>query len=307
MFKGINMKYGLFFVLCLRLVGSFGQDYLDLGKFKYATTPNANFEEVPGSTRIKEWAMELNLPVVLGEKSTLLTGFFGNGTQLVLDPQLPEATALFVLGLNLGLHQRYGEVWNATYMIVPKIATDFHQGFKSGAQLGMLAMVAKTRSPRLKHTLGLFVNSEAYGPLIVPLLGLYYRGQDDRFEANLLLPIRVDLNYQLSKTSWIGINFDGIGTSYLIKNEIYNDSYVNKSSNELYSYLRYRITPSLLLDFKLGYAFFRSYRVFDKRDKVDFSVASIYIGNDRNQLNANFNDSAIFNIDLHYRLYFSPK
>ncbi|MGB5273660.1 MAG: hypothetical protein WBN39_06365 [Flavobacteriaceae bacterium] len=130
------MKYGLVFVLCLRLVGSCGQDYLDLGKFHYATTPNANFEEVPGSTRIKEWALELNLPVVLGEKSTLLTGFFGNGTQLILDLQLPETTALYVLGLNLGLHQRYGEVWSATYMIVPKIATDFHQDLKAGHNWG---------------------------------------------------------------------------------------------------------------------------------------------------------------------------
>ncbi len=301
------MKYGLFFVVCLHFVGAYAQNYLDLGKFHYATTPKANFEEVPGSTRIKEWAMELNLPMVLGEKSTLLTGFFGSGTQLALDPQLPEANALYVVGLNLGLHQRYDEVWSATYMIVPKIATDFHQGFKSGAQLGMLALVSKTKSARLKHSLGLFVNSEAYGPLIVPLLGLYYKSQDDQFEANILLPIRVDLNYNLGETSWIGMNFDGIGTSYLIKNEIYNKSYVNKSSNELYSYLRYRIAPALLLDFKLGYAFFRSYRVFDRRDKVDLSVASIYFGNDRNQLNSNFSDSAVFKIELRYRLYFSPK
>ncbi len=95
----------------------------------------------------------------------------------------------------------------------------------------MLTLVTKIKSARLKHSLGLFVNNEAYGPLIVTLLGLYYSGQDDRFEANLLLPIRVDLNYQLSETSWTEMNFDGIETFYIIKNETNNHYYINKNFN----------------------------------------------------------------------------
>ena len=83
-----------------------------------------------------------------------------------------------------------------------------------------------------------------------------------------------------------------------------NGAYVSKTSIKINPYLRFKVSKSLYINTKLGYAFSRNYRVFNADDKIDLAVTSIYLGDARTQLNENFLDGGIFKIELLYRLHF---
>ena len=102
------------------------------------------------------------------------------------------------------------------------------------------------------------------------------------------------------------MRFDGLGTTYNLNNQSYspNGAYVSKTSNELVSYFRFKLSKSIYIDTKLGYAISRNYKVFDANDKIDLALSSFYFGDHRTQLNERFKDGAIFKVELFYRLHF---
>lgn len=290
-------------LLCCPLL-IFAQKYLDLAKFTYANTPQNNFEDGPGSTSIQEWQLRLQMPVPLNEQFVLLTGFTGISNRLQLDPASPGALNLYAFSTEIGLIQRFSTTWSATYMVIPKFASDFDESFSRGFQLAFLGLLTRTKSENLNYSFGLYTNTEEYGLQIVPLLGAYYLSKNNRLEINMLLPVLADIQYGLGEKTRLGMNFDGLGTSYAVNSQGFPNTYVNKSSNELFAYLQYALQPSLLLRLKLGYAFFRAFKVYDEADKISFSLSSIYFGDNRTVLNSGIEDGLIFKVALLYRLHF---
>lgn len=297
-------KTTLFIAALLMTVSGFAQNYVDIARISYASTPVNDFEGAPGGSHIGDWALQLNIPVPLNDKLVLLPGFSGQGTRLRLKPGAADPTTLYSLAIELGLNHRMSGQWAATYMIIPKVASDLNESLGRGFQLALLSLFTKTRSESLGFSFGLYANTEAYGLQLVPLAGLYYLAPSRRFEVNLLLPVRAELQYALNTTTSLGMNFDGLGTSYALNNSGFSDAYVNKTSNELFAYLQYRLGPSLLLRMKTGYAFFRAYKVYDEDDKISLSLASLYFGDRRNVLNPGIQDGVIFKLEAVYRLRF---
>jgi hypothetical protein len=192
------------------------------------------------------------------------------------------------------------------FVLLPSIASDFNVISKEDLQLGLLTLFTFKKKENLKYKLGFYTNTENYGPLFVPLLGLYYLSPNKKFESTLLLPGQADFNYQLAKKTALGINFDGMTSSYNIHESIYipKGQYVVRSSNELYTYLQFQLGKSLYAKTKLGYSISRTYKVFDNDDKVDLSLSSFYFGDDRTQLNSNFEKGLIFRAEFFYRIHF---
>jgi len=290
----------------MALMTANAQNYFDVGSISYANTPSNKFEKNSEQTRVEELGLKLNFPVVLNEKNVLLTGLYANRIQVKLDPELSGNTNLNSIGLVLGLNHTYSEKWSATYMVLPKISSDLNGLSGKDFQLGLLSLFNYTKRPDLKYKIGLYANTERYSLSVLPLLGLYYQSPDKKFEANLTLPISADVNFQLLEKIKVGMNFDGLGSSYNMNKRLYIDkeTYAVKSSNELYTYLMFQFGKSFFVKPKLGYSIFRTYKVFENNDKVDFSVGPFYVGDNRTQLNTNFEDGAIFKIEMLYRLHF---
>lgn len=282
------------------------QNYFDIGSISYANTPSNKFENSSEQTGVEELELKLNFPVVIDEKNVLLTGLYANRIQVKLDPDFSGNTNLNTIGLILGLNHTYSEKWSATYMILPKISSDLNELSGKDFQLGLLSLFNYTKRSDLKYKIGLFANTERYSLSLLPLLGLYYQSPDKKLEANLTLPISADVNYQLFEKTKVGLNFDGLGSSYNVNKRLYidKDTYAVKSSNELFAYLMFQLGTSFYVKPKLGYSIFRTYKVFENNDKVDFSVGPFYMGDNRTQLNTNFEDGAIFKIEMVYRVHF---
>lgn len=285
----------------------FAQNYLDLARFSYAVTPNNNFVNSEEAVSIREWGLQLDFPIVLNEKTIFLTGIVGSSFRIKLDPALPYNTEMYSLGLKFGFNQQYANNWTGTYLALPKIASDFVNGFSSGYQFGLVSVFTKTRTDKLKYSFGLYGNTEEFGFIVVPLLGGYYQSPNNRFQANVLLPVSMDLNYLLGKKTSVGMNFDGLGGTFALDDPTFSNSYVNRASNELFAYFQLALTPATLLRIKTGYAFFRGYKLYENKEKVALSLTGIYLGDNRPLLNTELKDGFIFKADFIYRFHFKKK
>lgn len=282
------------------------QNYIDIARFSYGNSPHNTFENASEKTGVEEIGLQLTFPVVLNEKTVILTGFSADRSRLKLDPDFADRTSLNKVRLQLGLNQVHSEKWTGTYVLLPSISSDFETIAKEDLQLGLLSLLTYTKNKNLKYKLGFYANAEKYGPLFVPLLGLYYLSPNQKFELTLLLPGQADLNYKLAKKTSLGLNFDGMTSSYNLHEPIYipKGQYVVRSSNELYTYLQFQLGKSLVAKTKMGYSISRTFKVFDNDEKVDLSLGSFYFGDDRTQLNSNFEKSVIFKFELLYRVHF---
>ena len=300
------MKYRLSFLFGLILIAGQSQNYFDIANISYTNTPQNDFEVSDAQTNVEELALELNFPIVINDKTVLLTGLFANTTKVNLDANIPKSN-LNVLGLNFGINTTFNESWSATFMVFPKLASDELKFSRENMQFAFLSLFTNKKREDLKYKYGVYANTEKYGLIIVPIIGLYYVSTNQKFEANLNLPIIADLNYKIDKKMWLGMKFDGLGTTYNLMDQNYNDTgaYVSKTSNELVSYLRFQLSKSLYINTKIGYAISRNYEVYDSNDKISYALGSIYFGDDRTQLNERFKDGAIFKVELLYRLHFN--
>ena len=54
---------------------TFAQDYVDLARFHYSTTPQNDFDSIPGKTNVEDFGLDVTLPIKLNEGNIILTGF----------------------------------------------------------------------------------------------------------------------------------------------------------------------------------------------------------------------------------------
>ncbi len=283
------------------------QDYLDIASFSYTTALNRSYEDGMVDNDIVEWNLGLDVPIPLTPSKVLITGFMANSIDVGLYPSPQPRTTLYALSMRLGWNTVYSEKWSGTYVFVPKVASDFTSGFSRGKQLGFIGLLTNTKSARLKYTYGLYTNTEEFGMLLVPLLGIYYRSPNDRWEYNFLLPARADINYRISKNTSTGFRFDGLGSSFSIQNPGFPDHYVTRSSLEFYGYGEVKVSPNLFLRAKIGYAYARNYRVYSSEDKISLSLVGIFFGDKRNSLNSDLEDGFQAMAKLIYRFNLSKR
>ena len=157
-----------------------------------------------------------------------------------------------------------------------------------------------TRQENLKYNLGVYYNGELFGPFVVPLFGLYYKSNNEKFEVNLTLPIWGDMNYKLNNTIKIGANFAAFVRSYHLGE---SNTYLAKKSNDLFAYLQFNLTKNIVLQTKTGYSIGRTLKVYEENDKTDLAFSAFRFGDDRTVLNPTFKDGMIFKIRLLYRFH----
>jgi len=297
-------KYLLLIQLFLAGSFTFSQNYVDILKVSASTTPNNTFDSSAAKTKLQEACVDLTVPVKIHEGLSALTGvtYESLQTKLVADGITKNfGSTTLKLGFNKQLNQR----WSTTVMALPKIASDYNSFNQYDFQLGGMALFKYKKRDNLNFKTGLYYNSELFGPFFVPMLGLYYQSPNKKLETNIVLPLQADVNYQVLPFMNVGCNFNGQIRSYHL-NQISDanpNTYVTKSTNELFAYLKFNVTKSISLQTKLGQSFGRTYKVYDTADKVSFALPATFIGDKRQQLNSNFSNGMIFQVTLMYRLH----
>jgi hypothetical protein len=296
-------KYILLIRLFLAGSFAFSQNYVDLLKVSASTTPNNTFDSSDVKTRINDLLVDLTVPVKINEGFSVLTGVIYEDmqTKLFADGIVKNFGSTTV---KLGFNKQLTEKWSTTVIALPKIASDYNSFNQKDFQVGGIALFKFKKRDNLNFKTGLYYNSELFGPLFVPMLGLYYQSPNKKLEVNIMLPLQADVNYQVLPFMNVGCNFNGQIRSYHLNHisDANPNTYVTKSTNELFAYVKFNVTKSICLQTKLGQSFGRSYKVYDEADKVSFGLPATFIGDKRQQLNSNFSNGMIFQVTFLYRL-----
>lgn len=249
----------------------------------------------------------MNIPVPLKSGHALLFGFYGESITTSVNPVEANLNSVYTVNPRFGINYNHSEKWTGTYLLLPKLSSDFKNIGSKDFQLGALALWKYKKRQNFAWQFGLYYNGELFGPFFVPLFGFYHLSADGKFEANVRLPLAVDLNYRLKPWLQAGMEFSAFVRSYHI-NEPYQgnpENYLVKASNELFGYLHFNVTENVILKTKVGYSIGRNYRVFDESDRVTFGLSAFRFGGDPKQLNADFQDGLIFRAELIYRFRLS--
>jgi len=298
------MKIKILLAVLVSSLSVSAQNYVDIARLYYNNTALNNFENSTDQTRVTEMGLDLNYPIVLKSGSAFLTGFSYEQTHLKLDAGA-EYEIISSIVVRMGLNKKYSDKLSGTYTIIPKLASDFEQPSPHNFQLGALALMKFSRHDQLNYKVGIYANSELFGPFIVPLVGMYYLHKNKKLETNILLPSLADVNYKLNKVLTFGMNFTLQIRSYHLSDveTTSQPGYVVKNSNDACAYLKFNFTQQISLQTRVGYSVARTYRVFNEGDQLKMAVSLIKIGDDREQLNTEFSNGLVYQAILLYRFW----
>ena len=276
----------------------FSQNYVDLLKVNLNTTPYNTFDSSSVKTKVNEVMVDFTIPIKLNEKTSLITGLIYENIQTKLFEE-GNVKSFGSSTLKLGINNKFNEKLSGTLVLLPKIASDFKSIGNKDFQVGAIGILKIKKHDNLNYKIGLYYNSELFGPFFVPMFGFYYLSPNKKFEANVMLPLQGDVNYKIIPFMSIGCNYNGLNRSYHLND--YNGSYVSKFSNELYAYLKFDVTKKIIFQTKVGHSLGRKYKVYDENDKVDLGLPLLFFGDHRKQINTNFSNGLIFQFSFFYR------
>jgi hypothetical protein len=283
----------------------FSQDYVDILKIGYGTTFNSTYENSPHSTDIKNFEFGLTYPIVLNENQALITGADFNLTSLQLVP-LSDYTNLYSTTFKIGLASTFNERWSGTFVLLPKIASDYHSISSDDFYFGGFASLKFKKNEHLTYRFGAYASSEAFSIFATPIFGVYYKSPNQLFEIDASLPIAADINYNVGAAT-IGFDYFGIGRSYLIHQNNTAPVYVEQSPLEFSSYVQLNtFNKNVLVRAKFGYTT-NEHEVYAEDDTLDFRLSAISFGDDRTQLNPRLNGSLFIKFEAIYRFYTKEK
>ncbi len=303
-------KVNSYLFILVFIVGSNGttivnaQNFVDVVKLNHNNTLQTPFKNSSIYTNIAETDLELTLPLLVNIKTNFLTGFIFEkiNTKLFED----ETSETFSsISLKLGMNKIHSEKWSGTYVLLPKLSSDFEHLTRRDFQIGVFALLKYKKNDRTNYKVGLYSNTELFGPWVVPLVGIYYLSPSSQFEVNVIAPFLADFNYKVHRSIGVGLNYAGQVRTYHL-NQVSatgNSGYVERATNEVTAYLKFNLTKSLILQTKFGHSIGRHYRVYDNDDQVSIGFPLVFIGDDRQQLNTDIEDGWVYQVMLLYRFH----
>lgn len=279
------------------------QDYLDIARLNIGNTTLSNIEDGDREdfeTTITNLNFEFLYPTPIGKKTVLITGLTAESTGLELNANA-AGESLIMTRLNLGVKMYHSKKWTGTYMLLPKIASNFDGLGGNDFQFGAIALMEQRLKNRFRLKYGLYSSTEEFGQIITPLLGVYYRTPNNKFYIDAAFPIRMEANYSLSKKFSLGADLRTSIKSYNLNGD--TSAYVQEESIRAAFYAGLGLMKNkFLIRAKLGLDT-TDYGLYESGDKVGAQVLTFTLKEDtRTRLNDEFASSLFVGLDLIYRL-----
>jgi len=293
------------FIFCLVFlpITSIAQDYVDIFKFGYSYTDQAKFEDTNENTPINAFNAAVTFPIELSSKHVFLTGIDLSSHNLWLSPEYNQSTTLYNTLLKVGLATTFSEKWSSTFVLLPKIASDYKTISGDDFNFGIYAIAKLKKSEYFKFRFGLYASTELFGVFATPIVGAYYLSPHKRFEIDASLPITAAVNYHFERMS-IGFDYFAIGRSYNISQETSTPVYVDQRPIEASTYIQFGLAEnSILLRTKVGFSS-NTNEVYKQDDQLNYRISAFSFGDNRTQLNPNILGSIFLKFEAIYRIHF---
>jgi len=284
----------------------FSQQYVDLFSINYGNSAATSYENSSQTTTISNLEANITLPIEVNEKFAIITGvdFSNNNLQLFPDENY---TNLYLTRVKAGININHSEHWSGTYILLPKISSDFINLSMEDFYMGGVVVLKYKKRTNLTYKFGLYASNESYGLFISPLIGLNYLSPNSRFEMNFYLPNDADLNYKVSDRNKVGFDFVARGKSFKLTTDNVRSSYAENNSLEFSSYFQNNsLIKNVLMRFKVGFST-NSFDVYPIDQKITFATSLFRFGDNRTQLNNSLSSSPFIKIEAIYRFDIASK
>ena len=288
------------------------QSYLNLATFNYQYSPNNSYKNQDGEIDVAEWNASVTLPLQRENGDAFLVGATWNQLSLSQTyPTSPTATIsedvrfTYVLA-KLGYLKKWNDNWSATFMLLPKISSDWKDISGEDFQMGGLAIFTKKRDERLKWKFGLYYNHEYFAPFFVPLFGTDWK-INDKWRLYGVMPSSLTLEKKVSNKFRFGAGISSPVVSYRLgeQNNVFASGYVHQTYfTKALAFTDFYLTDNLVFSPKIGHSVFRNFRAFAKNDQANFNLWGIAFGDrseDRPVPYEEFSDGFLFEVGLSYR------
>ena len=245
--------YTLILVTLLQF-SAFSQPYTELSALKFQKY-SADENEA------NEYSTAVFVPIETKNSNYFLFGAGHNKLLLKNSSNRPLVSNLEALSIQLGGLINLDNDWSMTTLLVQKISSDFEDLSKKDYQIGALGFLTRQLNEHVKYKLGLFYNQEFWGPQIFPILGFDFI-LSDKLRFFGLLPRMINLEYQFSKSGYIGFKFNMKRTSYRLAQK-YAHGYVQEFKIETQAYIDYYLNDRYTFFGAFGYAPIRKYKIFE--------------------------------------------
>lgn len=281
------------------------QNYVDILKVNYGQSFKNKFKDHSSDTNIKSFEAEFILPIPINESNALITGVDYTNDELQLYPDA-EHTRLHNTTLKLGLASQWNEKWSSLIVLLPKLASDYKDVSSKDFYMGAWATVAMKKNDNLSYRFGFYGSTEAYGLYATPIIGLKYLSPNEKLEADLSLPIKGLVTYDLDQFT-LGFDYFGSSRSFRVHQKDEADQYAELSALRFALFAQKNIWKNnVLLRGKIGYAT-NEYDVYLADDKIDAKITTFYLDDDRTQLNPEIQGGMFFKVELIYRFHLPKK
>lgn len=140
-------------------------------------------------------------------------------------------------------------------LFLPKVASDFINITTNDLYLGGAIVFKYKMKENFNYKFGIYASNEAYGFFVTPLLGMYYKSPNSKFEMNITFPTDLDLNYCATKKTKIGIDYSAVGKSYKMTTGNSRNSYVENNSLQFSTYIQNNsLFKNILFRIKAGFS-----------------------------------------------------
>ena len=294
------------------------QNYIDLFTVGSSRNFNNEFDGTDKTTDIQSLDIDLTIPFVIDDNHAIVTGVIYSSNNLRLAPNnfegngpfygpFAEKTTLYNTVLKVGLNKTFSDKWSGTFIVLPKLASDYQDLSGEDFYIGGAALFSYQKNERLKYKFGWYAMGQAFGLFTTPIIGFYYISADEKLEMNVSIPVSADINYKVGPKAKVGFNYYAIGRSFDIHKENAMNTYLDYVALEFTGYLQYGFMDnSILLRAKAGFAP-NTAELYANDDKVDFRVSAFDFGDNRTQLNPDLSGSLFAKLEAVYRFDLSEK
>ncbi|HAV24658.1 MAG TPA: hypothetical protein DCX01_00630 [Bacteroidetes bacterium] len=298
------MRKHLILILSLYSFSSYAQNYVDILHTEYTTTPQNTFDSSNQTTDLQKVNLNLTVPIELKNGNAILAGVVYDRVSTAWDPN-ENKTPVSSYILKVGMNVKYSKKWSATYLLLPKVASNFKSDLGiEDFQIGGLVLAKMKKSENLSYKFGAYMNGDRFGPFLVPLFGFYY--QKDKLEMDVIVPSYAKINYSVTPKITAGLNWRATVKSYNVQGAaISTPFYMHHLSNEIAAHVGFEPIKGVIIRGMAGVSLGRSFREYQTADKIDFGLSLFRFGDDRVPLNTDFEDGAFGRVEVAYRYYLS--
>ena len=301
------MRKHLILILSLYSCSSYAQNYVDILRAEYTATPQNTFDSSNQTTDLQKVNLNLTVPIELKSGNAILAGVVYDRVSTIWDPnenKMPVSSYILKVGMNV----KHSEKWSASYLLLPKVASNFKEELrKEDFQVGGLILAKMKKNENFSYKFGTYMNGDRFGPFLVPLFGFYY--QKGKLEMDVIVPSYAKINYSVTPKITAGLNWRATVKSYNVQGgAIHNKtalSYMHHLSNEIASHVGFEPIKGVIVRGMAGVSLGRSFREYQTGDKIDFGLSLFRFGDDRVPLNTDFKDGLFYRAEIAYRYYLS--